>query len=104
MTKRHRIGDRDSFAQGVTQVEIGRREICVVRIDDAFYAIGDRCSHQDVSLSDGELDADDLTIECPKHGASFSLESGQPLSLPPTQPVPTYDVVIEGDAIYLEMN
>ena len=45
--------------------------IAVVRIDDDWYAIGDTCTHQDISLSEGEVDPDDLEIECWKHGSSF---------------------------------
>src|SRR5439155_333354 len=58
-------------------------------------ANGVRCSHADYSLSEGEIYADEREIECWKHGSTFSLETGQPQSLPATQPVPTYRVRIE---------
>ena len=50
--------------------------------------IGDRCSHGDYSLSEGDVCEDDREIECPKHGSIFSLETGEPQSLPATKPVP----------------
>ena len=75
--------------------EVGRHQLCVVRIGDEVYVIGDRCSHADYSLSEGEIYADEREIECWKHGSTFSLETGEPQSLPATQSVPTYRVHIE---------
>ncbi|HEX5367771.1 MAG TPA: non-heme iron oxygenase ferredoxin subunit [Acidimicrobiales bacterium] len=71
------------------------REIAVVRLDERVYAIGDVCSHQRVSLSEGEVDADERTIECWKHGSQFSLETGEALTLPATRPVPVYDARVD---------
>jgi 3-phenylpropionate/trans-cinnamate dioxygenase ferredoxin subunit len=80
---------------GATRVVIGGRAISLVRLGDDVYAIGDRCSHADVSLSDGEVDEDACTIECPKHGSEFDLRTGAALTLPAIKPVPTYDVRVE---------
>lgn len=70
--------------------DVDGRAVVVVRIDDDVYAIGDRCSHADVSLSDGEVYCDTKEIECVRHGSAFSLLTGQPQTLPATQPVPVY--------------
>jgi 3-phenylpropionate/trans-cinnamate dioxygenase ferredoxin subunit len=85
-----------------TRFDIDGRAIAVVRIGDDVYAIGDTCSHAEVSLSEGELWCDSKEIECWKHGSTFSLISGEPQTLPATQPVPVYvarvvDGVIEID-------
>ncbi|MCU1343998.1 MAG: non-heme iron oxygenase ferredoxin subunit [Acidimicrobiia bacterium] len=80
------------------------RPIAVVRIGDDFYAIGDTCSHGQVSLSEGEIHEDDCEIECYKHGSAFSLKSGEPSTLPATQPVPVYQVRVEGDDLMVEIN
>ena len=77
--------------------------VALVRIEDDFYAIGDRCSHADVSLSEGEIDPGDRHLECWKHGSRFSLETGVPDVLPATKPVPVYTVRVEGDDVLLEM-
>ena len=58
-----------------------------------------RCTHQDFSLSEGEVDEDEREIECWKHGSTFSLETGEPQSLPATKPVPVYDVRVDGDDV-----
>lgn len=79
---------------GVRRFDVGDRELAVVRLGDAVYIIGDRCSHQDISLAEGDVDEDDLVLECPKHGSGFHLETGEPSSLPATRPVPVYDVVV----------
>ncbi len=79
--------------------DVGPHRIALVRIGDDFYAVGDRCTHADFSLSDGEVLAEDLEIECWKHGSTFSLTSGQPQSLPATKPVPVYEVKVDGDDV-----
>jgi 3-phenylpropionate/trans-cinnamate dioxygenase ferredoxin subunit len=75
--------------------EVAGHRIAVVRIDDDVYAIGDTCSHQNVSLSEGEVDVEERTLECWKHGSTFSLETGEALVLPATKPVPVYDVRVD---------
>jgi 3-phenylpropionate/trans-cinnamate dioxygenase ferredoxin component len=77
----------------------GSTAVCLVRINDDFYAVGDRCSHADVSLSEGDVDVEDRWIECWKHGSAFSLVDGEPQSLPATKPVPVYPVVIDGEDV-----
>jgi 3-phenylpropionate/trans-cinnamate dioxygenase ferredoxin component len=81
------------------RVDVDEHRICLVRIGADVYAIGDTCSHADVSLSEGEVDVEACEIECVKHGSAFSLTSGEPMTLPATQPVPVYDVVIDGDDV-----
>jgi 3-phenylpropionate/trans-cinnamate dioxygenase ferredoxin subunit len=78
--------------------DAGPHRIALVRIGDDFYAIGDRCSHADYSLSEGEVLAEEREIECWKHGSTFSLETGQPQTLPATKPVPVFEVeVVQGE-------
>jgi 3-phenylpropionate/trans-cinnamate dioxygenase ferredoxin subunit len=94
-----RVGKLDDLASGTAMaVEVAGHRIAIVRIDDDVYAIGDRCSHQDVSLADGEVLCDDRQLECWKHGSAFSLEDGEPHALPATRAVPVYDVrVVDGE-------
>lgn len=91
----------DSMESGAGQkVTIEGRDILLVRIDDDVYAISDTCSHADVSLADGFIEADDCAVECPKHGASFDLRTGEALTLPAVRPVSSYDVaVVDGDVV-----
>jgi len=72
--------------------------VAVVRLGDDIYAIGDTCSHADLSLSDGEVWADEKSLECWKHGSRFDLLTGEPLTLPATQPVPVFVArVVDGN-------
>jgi 3-phenylpropionate/trans-cinnamate dioxygenase ferredoxin subunit len=83
----------------VRRFDVDGHRIALVRIGDDFYAVGDRCSHADYSLSEGEVDVHERTIECPKHGSTFSVVSGEPDTLPATLPVPVYDVDVEGEDV-----
>jgi len=83
-----------------TKVDVDGVAVAVVRIGDDVYAIGDMCSHANVSLSDGEVWCDEKQLECPRHSSAFSLETGVPATLPATQPVPVFSVsVVNGDVI-----
>ncbi len=86
----------DELVDGAaTRVMVNGVPVAVVRIGDDVYAIGDVCSHAKVSLSDGEVWCAELEIECPKHSSTFSLQTGEPQTLPATQPVPVYAVSID---------
>ena len=77
------------------------REIALVRIENDVYALGDTCSHADVSLSEGFVEEDECAIECSRHGALFDLKTGEPLSLPALRPVPVYGVTIVDGRVQL---
>lgn len=83
------------------QVVVGDRKIALVRIGDDVYAIGDTCSHAEISLSEGEVMAEDREIECWKHGSAFSLLTGEPSTLPAIRPVPVYEVRVVGGRVEL---
>ena len=68
-----RVADLDELVPGTARrFDIGEHRVAVFRVEDDVYAIGDRCSHAEASLSEGELD--DLEVECPLHGALFVLD------------------------------
>jgi 3-phenylpropionate/trans-cinnamate dioxygenase ferredoxin component len=75
----------------VRRVVIGGVAVAVVRLEgDEVHALGDVCSHANVSLSGGDVWCEERELECPQHGSTFSLETGEALTLPATQPVPVY--------------
>lgn len=83
--------------------DVEGHRIALVRLGDAFYALGDRCSHADVSLAEGEVLPGSEEIECAKHGSAFSLRTGEPSCLPAIRPVPVYAVTVEGDDVLVDL-
>ena len=72
----------------------------VLDAEGEVHAIGDICTHGDISLAEGFVDGD--TLECWAHGSAFSLRTGHPLNLPAYEPVPVYVVTIEGDDVLVD--
>ncbi|MDX6210367.1 MAG: 3-phenylpropionate/trans-cinnamate dioxygenase ferredoxin component [Frankiales bacterium] len=87
--------------EGAIRVIVGGIPLAIVRSDGEIYAIYDVCSHQDVPLSEG--DVEDGAIECWLHGSRFDLSTGRPIGLPATKPVPVYPVKIDGDDVLVAL-
>ena len=85
---------------GMRLVEHDGVKIGVFNCDGTYYAIEDRCSHDDGPLCEG--DRDGLTVECPRHGATFDLRTGDALSLPATVGVETFPVTLRDGEILIE--
>lgn len=84
--------------------EVNGQRVAVANLGPAgFRAVGDVCSHERYFLSEGEVDLEEQTIECPKHGSTFDLNTGRPRTLPATAPVPAYPVTVRDDAILIEV-
>ena len=93
---------RGHQAWQVNPVEGGDNAIAIVRTPAGeVKALDDKCSHGEISLSEGFIDNE--TIECWAHGAKFDLNTGKPLSLPAYEPVATYEVLIDNGDIFLEI-
>ena len=100
MTDRIRVAPLEELPDGRgVRVEASGRRIAVFRLGDQVYAIGDRCSHAEASLSEGEVF--EGAVECPRHGSEFDLATGKPGSFPATKPVETYAVVIDDGVVFL---
>ena len=101
----HPIAPFAALTNGEAQrFEVKGHRLSVVRIGDAVYVIGDICTHQDISLSEGEVDAETCHIACWKHGSSFSLETGEPNVFPATRPVPVYRAWVDGGEVFVEID
>lgn len=97
-----RLCDAWEIAPGsARRFDVEGHRVAVVRVGDDFYAIGDTCSHEDYSLSEGDVWEDERELECPKHGSTFSLDTGAPQTLPATSPVPVYEVRVSGTNLLL---
>jgi 3-phenylpropionate/trans-cinnamate dioxygenase ferredoxin subunit len=102
----HEVAKTDEIPEGeARRFVVNRIEIAVANLGGGeFLAVDDICSHAEASLSEGEVDVDDVTIESPRHGSTFDLRTGKPRSLPATLPVVTFPVKVEGDQILIELD
>jgi 3-phenylpropionate/trans-cinnamate dioxygenase ferredoxin subunit len=104
MAREFTVCSVDDVAPGsAKRVDVDGHRLCVVRIGDEWYSLGDECSHADYSLSEGDVWPDEREIECPKHGSTFSLATGEPQSLPATMPVPVYEVRVDGNDVVVTL-
>lgn len=84
------------------RVVLRGRPIALCRVSGRLFAVDDTCSHEEASLSQGRLVGQ--SIQCPRHGSRFSLETGKPLSLPAYRPIRTYAVEEREGAIYVRLS
>ncbi|MEC9449939.1 MAG: non-heme iron oxygenase ferredoxin subunit [Actinomycetota bacterium] len=85
------------------RVIVDGRPVALVRLGNRVHAIDDTCSHAEVSLAEGEVDAEECALECWKHGSLFDLETGAALTLPALKPVAVHSVVVNGDDVLVEL-
>lgn len=94
------VGKVSAFADNsMTPVEVAGREVLVVYQGGKFYALEDRCTHDNGILHDGELL--EGAVKCGRHGAKFDLTTGKP-TLPAVKKVRLYETLIEGDTLYVK--
>lgn len=104
MGEMHRVCSIDDLPTGVARrFDVAGTSLAVVRIEEEVFALSDTCSHEDYSLSEGEVWADDCAIECPKHGSTFDLRTGEPQTLPATKAVPAFAVRVDGGDVLVEL-
>jgi 3-phenylpropionate/trans-cinnamate dioxygenase ferredoxin component len=84
-------------------VRAGQLAVGVYNVGGEYYAIEDRCSHDDGPLCEGDWDADERVVTCPRHGSNFDLRTGEPLTLPAFEPVETFPVHVEDGIVKLKV-
>jgi len=82
--------------------EVDGVPISIVAAEGELFAIDDTCSHDEVSLSDGEVDGH--TVECWLHGSRFDVRTGKALCLPARKSIEVFDIKIEGDGVYVSIS
>lgn len=81
-------------------VELDGRPICLVNVGGDVLAVHDVCTHALESLAGGWVEGD--AIECPRHGAQFSLRTGEVLTPPASQPLPTFAVEVRDGRVLVD--
>lgn len=85
------------------RVELDEVPVALFNVDGRFFAVDDTCSHQEASLSEGDLDVERCAIECPLHGSAFDLRTGGVLSLPAVEPIRVHQVEVRDDALFVAL-
>ena len=100
---KHLVGKIDDLdVDTMKKVILDGEEICLAHAEDGnYYALCDTCTHEEYSLSEGELWG--LDVECPAHGSRFNLLTGAVTGLPAVIPARTFPVTVEGDDVYVEI-
>ncbi len=102
MAERVRVASLAEIPPGSRKlVELAYDTVAIFNVGGALYCIVDVCTHDGGPVAEGELEGCEIT--CPRHGARFDLRSGAALSMPATEPVPTFPVFVDGDDIFLEL-
>jgi 3-phenylpropionate/trans-cinnamate dioxygenase ferredoxin subunit len=97
------LGPEDAVAVELRDAAGDWVRVAIVRDSDGdFHAIGDACSHGEVSLAMGDVSG--CLIECLLHGSQFDLRTGQPLQLPAVRPVPVYPLTIEDGDVFVDVD
>jgi 3-phenylpropionate/trans-cinnamate dioxygenase ferredoxin component len=87
--------------EGPFAAEVDGTPLVIIKTGGEVFALAEFCTHEDVSLADGEVY--DHTLECWLHGSCFDLRTGKPTGPPATRPLATYPVRIDGDDVYVSV-
>lgn len=101
MTRQRIVSTRDIPPGTLKRVEVNGAGVCLARTDDgSIYAIGDVCTHEGSSLSEGTLEG--VEVECPTHSSRFDARTGAVTCPPATMAVRSYATDVVGDEIYID--
>jgi 3-phenylpropionate/trans-cinnamate dioxygenase ferredoxin subunit len=98
-----RVGKTSDIPDGQLRVfDVNGESIIVVNINGEFFAFRNECSHMELDLTDSEIDGEVLT--CPWHGAQFNIRTGDVVRLPASEPLERYDIMVDGDDIFVKIS
>ena len=89
---------------GSLLVEVNEQLIVLIHAAGQYYALDDVCTHDGGPLSNGEINSQEGTIACPRHGAKFAIASGDAVTMPATKPTESYEVKVEGDQLLIRLS
>lgn len=86
----------------VQVVEVGDEEVALCNVQGEILAIANVCTHDGGPLATGYLLGDE--IECPRHGARFSVRDGSVRALPAVAPLPTFTVKVQDGEVWVDVD
>jgi 3-phenylpropionate/trans-cinnamate dioxygenase ferredoxin component len=97
-----RVASTADVPSGSVKVfQAGGQSIALCNLDGTFYAVDNLCTHDNGPLGEGTLY--NGTVECPRHGARFDVQTGAVRALPAVRPVRTYPVQVDGDEVNVDV-
>ncbi len=93
--------ETDIPEKGIKTYEVGQRPIALAKFDGVIYAIDNVCTHDEGDLSEG--DVVNCQIQCPRHGARFSLKTGEVTRMPAVIGIKTYETKITDGYLYMSI-
>jgi 3-phenylpropionate/trans-cinnamate dioxygenase ferredoxin subunit len=84
-------------------VYAGELAVGVYNLNGEFFALEDRCSHDDGPLCEGDFDCDDGVAVCPRHGANIDIRTGSALTLPAVESVATFPVRVDNGIVKVKV-
>jgi 3-phenylpropionate/trans-cinnamate dioxygenase ferredoxin component len=99
-----KVANKSDLAPGEGMVvEVKGNSIALFNVGGEFYAIDNTCVHRGGPLGEGYCDATSLTVQCPWHGWTYNLTTGES-TLVPGAKVEKYEVQVEGDEVKVALN
>ncbi len=96
-----KIGNTSELKPGENKVvNVNDTEIALFNIDGEFFAIDNICPHKGGPLGEGSIEGD--VVVCPWHGWRFNVKTGVS-PVVPTVKVPKYNVKVENNEIFVEL-
>jgi nitrite reductase/ring-hydroxylating ferredoxin subunit len=93
---------KDIQSSNIRAIDLDGERVGIVNVDRSYYAIGNVCTHLGGPLNEGKLEGYD--VECPWHGSKFDVRTGEPTRPPAQQPVPAYEVKVEGKSMLVRQH
>ena len=87
----------------VRSFEVGPWSLAAARSGNAVFVLENRCTHDDGPLGEGRLTGEESEVECPRHGARFSMATGAATRMPAVSPIPRFNARIDGDHVLVDL-
>ena len=101
-TEFNKVASKSDIPEGHVKVyKVGKKRIAVCNVEGKYFAVHALCTHDGGPLGEGELVEN--TIECPRHGARFDVETGAVVCMPAVIPIATYPCEARGDELWVDV-